>query len=183
MARRTRLTPELIDAIVERIGNGSFPYVAAQSVGIPKSTFYAWMQKGESGRGVYRELWDKVRTATADARTDAEARVLQDTPFQWLRYGPGRERPDEPDWTESPQTLQVESNVQFSGLMYAEVDEQTMADAMVEMEKLGFLQLTNHGRAVFSSCNDSPVAIKDGAVADGQVIDEKVVNAIGQKRK
>ena len=182
MARKTRLTREVIDAIVHRIGNGSFPYVAAQSVGIPKSTFYAWMQKGENGRGVYRELWDKVRTAAAEARTDAEARVFEDNPFAWLRYGPGRERPDEPGWTESPKTVQVESNVQVTGPMYAEVDEKTMADAMVEMEKLGFLQLTEQGRSVFNCDKDMAVATKVNAVGVGQIIDGQVVNANGKRQ-
>ena len=172
----------MINTIVERIGNGSFPYIAAQSVGIPKSAFYAWVQKGESGRGLYRELWDKSRTAVAVSRTDAEARVFRDTPFQWLCYGPGRERPDEPGWTESPQTLQVESNAQVAGPMYAEVDEQTMSSVLADMEKLGFLKLTEHGRSVFNCGKDKDVASKDSVVAMEQIIDGQVVNANGMPR-
>ena len=112
MANKTKLTSELIDAICERVKVGSFPYIAAQAVGIAKSTFYAWMQRGEKGRKSYRELLDKVREASALARSHAEVRVFRDKPFEWLRYGPGRERPEEPGWTESAQTLKLEGGVQ-----------------------------------------------------------------------
>jgi hypothetical protein len=45
----------------------------------------------------------EVRQARAQARQVAEARVFAESPFNWLRYGPGRERDQEPGWTESSQ--------------------------------------------------------------------------------
>ena len=119
MARRISLNAELIDVIAKRIRASCFPYVAVQSVGVAKSTFYDWMRRGEKGRKPYSELLNKVREAAGTARPDAETRVFAGNPFAWLRYGPGRERPDEPGWTESPQALQVENNVQVNGPMYA----------------------------------------------------------------
>ena len=58
--------------------------------------------------------------------------------------------------------------------MYVEVDEQTMAAVLVDMEKLGFLKLTEHGRSVFNYDRDSDVATKDKTVAVGQIGDWKV---------
>ena len=101
MARKTRLTTEIIDAIAERIRQGTFPYIAAQSVGVARSTFYDWIGRGESGRKPFSELLDKVREASAAARHDAESRVFQEKPLEWLRLGPGRSKPNEPGWTDT----------------------------------------------------------------------------------
>ena len=156
MARRTRLTPELIDAIVKRVRVGVFPYIAAQAVGIPKSTFYDWMRRGEKGRRPFSELRAKVREAAASARSTAEIRVFQDRPFEWLRYGPGREKPDEPGWTESPQTLRVEG-----GQAPVQIEQrcpfplQTLAAAFAELETLGFIQRTEYGQKLFESATST----------------------------
>lgn len=106
MARVTYLKDlpvEVIDRLVQYIRAGSFPYIAAQACGIPKSTWYRWMSSGRKGYKPYRELWDKVQGAGAEARVVAENKVFSGTPLAWLRYGPGRERPGEPGWTDSKQ--------------------------------------------------------------------------------
>lgn len=101
VARRTRLTPELIDAIAGDVRDGVFPYIAAQAHGVPKSTFFDWLRRGEiEGRRPFSELSDKVRQAAAVARVHAERTVFKENAFAWLRYGPGRERTDAPGWTE-----------------------------------------------------------------------------------
>jgi hypothetical protein len=107
MARPTKLTPEVQAAIVEAIRAGSFDWVAAQAAGIDPATFREWMGRGD-GRDPdrpatpqYAAFAAEVRQARAQARQIAEARVFNEDAFKWLRYGPGRERPDEPGWTES----------------------------------------------------------------------------------
>jgi len=100
MARKTRLTGEIIEAIADGVRRGAFPYIAAQAAGVPKSTFYDWLSRGETGRKPFSELLDKVQTATADARANAEARVFEEKPLEWLRLGPGRTQPGSPGWTE-----------------------------------------------------------------------------------
>jgi hypothetical protein len=106
MARRTRLTPELIDAIVVDVREGVFPYIAAQAHGVPKSTFFDWLRRGEiEGRQPFSELSARVRQVAASARVQAERTVYKDSPFAWLRYGPGRERLDAPGWTECNKDL------------------------------------------------------------------------------
>ena len=89
------------------IRDGVFPYIAAQAHGVPKSTFFDWLRRGEiEKRRPFLELSDKVRQAAAGARVQAERVVFKDNPFAWLRYGPGRERPDAPGWTECNKDLQ-----------------------------------------------------------------------------
>ena len=68
------------------------------------------MADGEEGGRPFRQFRQDVRAATAEARATAEAEVRRIDPFRWLRYGPGRERPGEPGWTESTQV-----NAQVSG--------------------------------------------------------------------
>ena len=104
MGRRTKLTPEVHKLIVQYIRGGAFDYVAAQASGIGYRTFRRWMKSGESrADSLYRQLWQDVQEARAQARVAAENKVFADAPFNWLRYGPGRERPGKPGWTDSKQ--------------------------------------------------------------------------------
>ena len=104
MGRRTKLTPEVESIILERIEKGAFDYIAAQAAGIERRTFTAWVRRGERTTDEpFRSFSYKVKEARACARAVAESEVYAKQPFNWLRYGPGRERPDEPGWTDSKQ--------------------------------------------------------------------------------
>lgn len=134
MGRRSKLTPELIEAIADRIRVGSFPHVAAAACGISKSTYFRWMQRAEEKGApkIYRELSDRVREAAGVARSNAEVRVFRDNPFSWLRYGPGREKPGEPGWTETPQTVRVEAEMQSR--MEISVEEQALQEQILDQK-------------------------------------------------
>ncbi len=100
--RKPKLTPELQDQIVAYVGAGAFSLQAAKAAGVPKSTYYRWMQQGERARsGAYRAFYEAIEAAGARARVSAEVEVRRANPLAWLRYGPGRQRPDEPGWTET----------------------------------------------------------------------------------
>jgi hypothetical protein len=154
MANKTRLTKELIDAIAERVRVGAFAYVAAQACGIAKSTFYAWMAKGESGGKLYRELVDKVKEASALARSNAELRVFRDKPFEWLRLGPGRTQGE--GWTEDPHTVRLEGA--HGGPIQVEAADPereaekvgALAEMVRAMEQLGYMTMTDFGRQVLT---------------------------------
>lgn len=107
--RKTLLTPEVETKICEYISRGAFDHVAAAAVGINPSTFYDWLNKGAAGNEPYAKFSKKVMEARSAARLDAENRVHQKEPFNWLRYGPGRERPGEPGWTNET-TLNVKAD-------------------------------------------------------------------------
>lgn len=106
--RKTKLTDELQQQIVSYIRAGAYDWVAAQATGIGKTTFYRWMQAGERGRQPYAGFFAVVREARAVARVAAEMEVKRDNPLAWLRYGPGRAKPEEPGWTESHELSIVE---------------------------------------------------------------------------
>ena len=99
--RKTLLTPEVHKKIVDYTRAGAFAWVAAQACGVDPSTFRRWMRYGQNPKSPYYLFCTQVKRAQAEARVLAEAEVRNGQAFQWLRYGPGRERPGEPGWTES----------------------------------------------------------------------------------
>ncbi len=122
--RHSKLTPDVHREIVAFVRAGAFDWVAAEAAGVSKSTFYRWLQRGESdARGIYHEFWSDIRQARAQARVAAEAEVRRDNPLAWLRYGPGRARPEEPGWTDSHEVV-TRSEGQSDPRMEALSDEQ-----------------------------------------------------------
>lgn len=100
--RKSKLTPDVQQTIISYVRGGAFAWVAAEAVGISKTTFFRWLQQGEAAEsGPYHNFWLQVRRAHAQARVAAEAEVRRENPLAWLRYGPGRQRPGEPGWTET----------------------------------------------------------------------------------
>jgi len=167
MGRKSRLTPELIEAIAKRVTVGSFPYVAAAACGIPSSTYYAWMAKGEQKGApkIYRELRERVSQAAGAARASAEVRVFRDSPFQWLRYGPGRERPGESGWTDGP--IQIEADV-HQEVQHA-VSPAVMAQGLLILQELGICEIKG-----LPSPDEGTLAVESkelGENGDGQTID------------
>ena len=127
MSRPTLLTPERHKAIVAAIRAGSFDWVAAEANGITRETLRLWLRKGQRDkRKPYVVFAADVRAARAQARLSAEIEVRRDQPFNWLRYGPGRERDGEAGWTESTE-LRHSGSV---GVMYSQ--EWTLISVAIE---------------------------------------------------
>jgi hypothetical protein len=127
MSRPSLLTPERHKAIVAAIRAGSFDWIAAEANGITGETFRIWMRKGERDkRKPYVAFAADVRAAKAQARLSAEIEVRRDQPFNWLRFGPGRERDGEAGWTESTE-LRHSGSV---GVMYSQ--EWTVISVAIE---------------------------------------------------
>ena len=101
MARPTKLTPEIHHLMIQYIRAGAFETQAARACGIHPSTLRRWKKRGRREPGPYREFAEDLEAALGEARVIAESRVFSENPLAWLRWGPGRERPDEPGWTES----------------------------------------------------------------------------------
>ncbi|HEX7578885.1 MAG TPA: hypothetical protein VF580_02720, partial [Thermoanaerobaculia bacterium] len=114
-------------AIVAAIRAGSFDWVAAEANGITRETLRLWLRKGaRDKRKPYVAFSDEVRAARAQARLSAEIEVRRDQPFNWLRFGPGRERDGEAGWTESTE-LRHSGSV---GVMYSQ--EWTLISVAIE---------------------------------------------------
>lgn len=119
--RRTLLTPDVQERILEAIRGGAFAWVAAQAAGISPSTFHEWIARGEGSdpdrpcTPAYAEFAAQVRAAEAQARIEAEIAVKRDRPLEWLRCGPGRSAPGHPGWTNMGErtTADTESVLQY----------------------------------------------------------------------
>jgi len=112
MARKSKLTPELIETISGHIAKGAFDHVAAQACGISPATFYNWLaaaQKEDCTDELKLEFLEKVSQAKASARLSAESRVFDEDAFKWLRFGPGKTKPTTDGWTEES-TLNVKND-------------------------------------------------------------------------
>lgn len=97
MGRPSLLSPEVTRDICAAIRAGAFPWVAAAMHHVHPTTFKGWMK---DPRPAYTEFQEAVRQATAQARVVAEIEVKKSDPKFWLTKGPGRERPDEPGWSD-----------------------------------------------------------------------------------
>jgi hypothetical protein len=98
------LTAERRMKILEFIRAGVADHVAAETAGVPGRTFREWIARGE-GRSPRRStpklraFAEDVRTARAQARISAEARVFREKPAIWLARA-ARSRPEADGWTE-----------------------------------------------------------------------------------
>lgn len=84
-------------------------------------------------------------------------RVFRDKPFEWLRYGPGRERVDELGWTETAQTIRVEGGatpIQLETECHFQIPQQNIAEALAFLEELGFIQPGRLGHKLFHESGD-----------------------------
>lgn len=78
--RQTKLTRELIAGFADVLRATATPIITiVEAAGVPRSTFYQWLKKGESAKsGVYKELADTVTTAKAQGEqaTLSQMRLL-----------------------------------------------------------------------------------------------------------
>ena len=64
MARRTKLTPEIEQRIIQAIQAGGTYQIAAQFAGIGESTLYLWMKQGREGRNKTKiEFLENIKRA------------------------------------------------------------------------------------------------------------------------
>jgi len=116
--RRGLISAELIDIIAGHVLAGAFLGVAAEASGISARTLFAWLEIGREvedelrpadGFELHVELVGRLRAAHANARMTAETKVHDEDPLAWLRFGPGRERPDAPGWTSPARDVRPDS--------------------------------------------------------------------------
>ncbi len=83
MGRRSKLTPELRDRIVDYISQGNYIEIAARACGINDSTFWDWMKKGETAAsGKYRDFWEAVRSADAHLESSLVRDIASDDDYK-----------------------------------------------------------------------------------------------------
>jgi hypothetical protein len=99
VGRKTLLTQEAGEKILEALRRGCSDTVAAEGAGIGRRTFYDWLARGEAGEGPFEVFLEMVLKARAEARGAAEIAVHDKQPLAWLLRSPGgRETADAPGW-------------------------------------------------------------------------------------
>jgi hypothetical protein len=95
------LTAQLQRDLCAFVRAGAYPHAAAEALGIPRAVFARWLRRGRAfdGPRALRDLVDAVRRAAAEARITAEHEVRKDDALNWLKFGPGKERPGRPGWS------------------------------------------------------------------------------------
>jgi hypothetical protein len=84
MARPTKLTKGLAEKICRAIRAGNYPAVAARAAGVAESTFYRWMEQGRSAAsGIYRDFYEEVKGAEAEAEVRAVAVIAKAMSGEW----------------------------------------------------------------------------------------------------
>ena len=82
--RPTKLTPAIQEQIVGDIKAGNYAEVAAKRAGIDRTTFFTWMQKGETAScGEFRDFHDAIRIAEGHAEVRAVTVVAAAMPGDW----------------------------------------------------------------------------------------------------
>lgn len=109
------LSPEVMRSIAENVSMGAYFNVAVRAAGIAIRTAQTWRKKGdeflnliEAGRQdeisiddfKYVQFAQAIMQAEGVARLKAEQIVYAGDPRFWLRVGPGRDKPDDPGWSE-----------------------------------------------------------------------------------
>ena len=72
-----KLTPAVQERIVQAIRAGASAEVAAESAGIARSTFFAWLERGRAGERRFTAFAAEVKLARAAAEVHAVAVVRQ----------------------------------------------------------------------------------------------------------
>jgi hypothetical protein len=118
-----KITPEIQSTICAFIMAGGFPHVAAQAAGVPQEKFQEWWHKGSlpKANALFRHFYLAVEQAKAQARLNAEMKVMEGNPLAWLKSGPGKENSNSPGWTGVIKPQITQDNRQINVLLSPEM--------------------------------------------------------------
>ena len=84
MGRKTKLTPELHDRIVQFIRAGNYIRTACLACGIDEATYFNWMKWGkQANTGVFFEFFKALKKAEAEAEARLVTQVNLAGPKNW----------------------------------------------------------------------------------------------------
>ena len=68
---------------------------------MPEAVLERWLKRGrkKNASEPYRSFARNVDQALGQARLRAEMAAYKDDPKNWLKHGPGKERPGKPGWS------------------------------------------------------------------------------------
>ena len=84
MGQKSKITPELIELIVEHLKEGNYDMVAAQAAGITRQTFYRWIREGKKNKeGIYFDFYLAVEKAKAEGETELLHTIRKASSRSW----------------------------------------------------------------------------------------------------
>ena len=90
MARKSKLTPEVLDTILEEHSKGVPINSCCDLVGVSRQAFYDWIKKGEEGskanKGLYIELAEGIKKARAKCIQSIVEKAFDNNSPQMLMY-------------------------------------------------------------------------------------------------
>ena len=82
--RKTKLTPEVQEIIVDGINAGLTLGLTCARAGVTPATFYNWLEKGEAAKsGVLMEFFNAVERAKADSALRLVSQITLQAPTDW----------------------------------------------------------------------------------------------------
>lgn len=132
--RPTTLTPEVQELIIEALRKGNYRDTAAALAGVTRQTLWNWEQWGKEGRAPYKDFFDALEMAEAQAeatlleeiRTAAPAQTGLTGPDLWQAKAWLMERRWPKRWAQRVRTAVTEEIDAAVGRMAKRLDEATM---------------------------------------------------------
>ena len=101
--RPSKLTAESRARIVQAIAAGNTRDMAAACAGVHRATFFAWLKRGEQEiSGTYRDFYDAIKKAEADAVAGSVEIIRQAAHQSWQAAAWFLERRYPRDWGRKP---------------------------------------------------------------------------------
>jgi hypothetical protein len=152
IGRPTKLTPAVQQRLVQAVADGNYREAACAYAGIGWSTFSRWMQRGEAARsGPFRELWEAIQEAEAEAEFRVVGQWQQQIPENWqaardflARRYPERWGPKERREVTGKDGGPLEQHVQVSG------------ESVIEVRAVDYRQATAVLRPALSEPDQEP---------------------------
>jgi transposase len=99
MARPSAFTPAAQEAVVTAVTAGNTRSTAAAYAGVARSTLQRWLARGKKARrGAFRDFWDRLKKAEAEAVIRNVAIVQKAAEKQWQAAAWWLERRRYDDW-------------------------------------------------------------------------------------
>lgn len=84
IGRPSKLTPEVKKRLIDAVKAGNYFEAACRFAGISLSTFYRWIERGQRSRsGEFREFWEELTRAEAEAEARMVAQWQAQIPQDW----------------------------------------------------------------------------------------------------